>query len=161
MDPELALLESLHSDVDPLPIVKSMGLTLDETLKSDAAGNYFKQGSALDEGFREESTGNWIKTRDDVDLDTAERPEDRVSMEHGTRATTDRSAAAATDANTLEQLMAIDPYDPDPFNPELPHGHRELMHMESAAAAGGPRAAATGHLWLTVGIVIGALLFTM
>lgn len=160
MDPELSLLDSLHSDLDPLSIVQSMGLSLDETLKSDAAGNYFKQGSVLDEGFREESTGNWIKTRDDVDLDTAERPVDRVSVEHATRAATDRNVAA-TDADTLEQLAAIDPYDPDPFNPELPHGHREHMHMESTAAAGGPRAAPTGHLWLTVGIGIGALLFMM
>jgi hypothetical protein len=144
-----ALISSHNLAEDPRPFVAALGLSLDETLKADASGNIFKRPSAIDANLkfsRSAAAGNCLKDLADVDLDLVERPDPAVVAARSAAA----AAAAAADASTMaghDEMdmdagegegdgstssslpVAIDPWDPSPFDASQPHGHREALHM--------------------------------
>jgi len=149
-------LSSLHPGVDPLLLVASLGLTLDDLLKADAAGNYFKTPSMINLGFKhagaeDKGCGNFLKERDlDVDLARVERPAPKLANAVQTE---------GDDLATKQPLpAAIDPWDPDPLNPLLPHGHRELLHhmdhMADGSMSTGAATAHTPHVWIMAAITL-------
>jgi hypothetical protein len=145
-----ALISSRNLAEDPRPFVAALGLSLDETLKADAGGNIFKRPSAIDANLKfsrgAAAAGNCLKDLADIDLDFVERPDPAVvaarSAAAGAAAAADSTVAGHDemdmdagegegDGTTSSLPVAIDPWDPSPFDVSQPHGHREALHMHS------------------------------
>lgn len=116
---QLSLLSSIRPGVDPEHFLTAAGLSLDELLKADAAGNALKQSSPISVGLKADPAGNFLKLRPDIDLSRVERPVDySVGLDGLAR-------SAADGLPDVKPGPVANAWDPDPSNPALPHGHYE------------------------------------
>ncbi len=125
-----SLLSSLHPGVDPSSFLLSAGLSLDELLKADAAGNALKEPSALNAGLKADPVGNFLKLRPEIDLSRVERPPTHEAF-------LARAAAADGGASINQPPPPVaSAWDPEPNNPDMPHGHVEShVHNHMPASA--------------------------
>lgn len=107
--------------VDPSRDLKRFDLSIDDILKTDDEGNLFKY-DPIGTSLKDDPSSEGLKQIDtnDVDLRSAARP-----------STTPRiSTRTSTNTSSSTSDNDFDMYDPEPNNPEMPHGHVEThVHM--------------------------------